>query len=229
MAPVMASKPVANTITSTSMVRLPVLMPVAVIAVIGSCRRSTSADVGPVVGRVVVGIEAGPLGAERVVVGHQCRGNLGVLHHGADLLADQLADRARCRRNRRPGRPRVAVRMQTRSPAAQRLLEPLAAFGIAQAASSPPSLCGWRHAGQRQARLLAIGGAISLEVGRRDRPAPDRYARAARSSACAGTRSDAPPVPRSAGSTGCPDDPVPITATRLPVSLTPSCGQRPVK
>ncbi len=46
MAPVMASKPVANTITSTSNVRLPVVMPVAVISVIGSCRRFTSVTLG---------------------------------------------------------------------------------------------------------------------------------------------------------------------------------------
>ena len=46
MAPVMASKPVANTMASTSKVRLSVLMPVAVIDVIGSCRRFTSVTLG---------------------------------------------------------------------------------------------------------------------------------------------------------------------------------------
>ena len=46
MAPVMASKPVANTITSTSNVRLSVLMPEAVIDLIGSCRRFTSVTLG---------------------------------------------------------------------------------------------------------------------------------------------------------------------------------------
>ena len=46
IAPVMASKPVANTITSTSNVRLSVVMPDAVIALIGSCRRLTSVTLG---------------------------------------------------------------------------------------------------------------------------------------------------------------------------------------
>src|SRR5947209_179573 len=49
-------------------------------------------DVGTVVGRIVVGIEAGPLGAEWMVVRAQCRGSFGVLHHGADLFVNQLAD-----------------------------------------------------------------------------------------------------------------------------------------
>ena len=46
MAPVMASKPVANTMASTSMARLSVLMPEAVIDLIGSCRRFTSVTLG---------------------------------------------------------------------------------------------------------------------------------------------------------------------------------------
>ena len=46
IAPVIASKPVANTITSTSNVRLSVLMPDAVIDLIGSCRRFTSVTLG---------------------------------------------------------------------------------------------------------------------------------------------------------------------------------------
>jgi len=46
MAPVIASKPVANTMTSTSNVRLPVLIPEVVIASIGSCRKFTSVTFG---------------------------------------------------------------------------------------------------------------------------------------------------------------------------------------
>ena len=46
IAPVMASKPVANTITSMSNVRLSVAMPDAVICLIGSCRKFTSVTLG---------------------------------------------------------------------------------------------------------------------------------------------------------------------------------------
>jgi len=46
IAPVMASKPVANTMTSTSNVRLSVLMPEAVIDVIGSWPQVHQRDVG---------------------------------------------------------------------------------------------------------------------------------------------------------------------------------------
>ena len=60
IAPVIASKPVANTITSTSTVRLSVLMPEAVIDLIGSCRRLTKVTLGrlkvaPVVAELCLG------------------------------------------------------------------------------------------------------------------------------------------------------------------------------
>ena len=120
-------------------------------------------DVGPVVGRVVVGIEAGPLGAERMVVRAQRRRRLGILHDGADLLADQLADQ------------RIAVDVDAlvgpelgqdvdEIAGGPRLLEALAALGIAQLPAHR-GLLRIRHARHRPARLLAIGGAVALEVG----------------------------------------------------------------
>ena len=68
IAPVMASKPVANTMTSTSKLRLSVLMPDAVIDCDRLLPQVHQRDVGTVVGGVVVGIEAGPLGPERMIV-----------------------------------------------------------------------------------------------------------------------------------------------------------------
>ena len=93
----------------------------------------------------------------------QCRGGLGVLHDGADLLVNQLADQ------------RVAVEIdalvgpelgQDVDEIAGRpgFLEALAALGIAQLPAHR-RLLRIRHARERPARLLAIGGAVSLEVG----------------------------------------------------------------
>lgn len=49
-------------------------------------------DVGPVVGGVAIGGEAGALGGERVVVGAQRLGGGRIGDDLADLLADELAD-----------------------------------------------------------------------------------------------------------------------------------------
>ena len=87
----MASKPVAKTMASSSKVWPPsVRRPVAVISAIGSLRTSTRRDVVAVVGLVVVGIEAEPLGADRMVLGRQQFAGALVLHDGADLVAHEL-------------------------------------------------------------------------------------------------------------------------------------------
>ena len=51
------------------------------------------ANVGEVVGLVVVGVETGPLGADVVVGRAQRLGDLGVVHDRADLVVDEVAQR----------------------------------------------------------------------------------------------------------------------------------------
>ena len=120
-------------------------------------------DVGPVVGGVVAGIEAGPLGTERVIVRAEGRGGLGILDRRADLLADQV------------GHQGIAVDIDTLvgpelrqdddqiagGPAG---LEAFAALGIVQLPAERRSR-RQGHAGHRPARLLAVGHAILLERG----------------------------------------------------------------
>ena len=96
----MASKPVAKTIASNSNDS----PPLGVDAGLGDRRRSglaqvDEADVGPVVGLVVAGVEAGPLGAEVVVGRAERLGDLGVVDDRADLVADEAG--ATCRSPRR--------------------------------------------------------------------------------------------------------------------------------
>ncbi|MHC2404107.1 hypothetical protein ACVMGC_008651 [Bradyrhizobium barranii subsp. barranii] len=118
-------------------------------------------DVRPVVGRVVIGIEAGALGAERMIVRRECRSGLGVVDGGADLLADQVLDDL------------VAVDVDGLVGPELRqdvdevagcpgTFEPLTTFGIAQLPAHD-GLLRIGHAGHRLSRLLAIGRAVALE------------------------------------------------------------------
>ena len=118
-------------------------------------------DVGPVVGGVVVGIEAGTLGTERMVVRGQRFGRLRILDDVADLLADQV------------GEQRVATEVDAlvgpelgqdvdEIAGGPGLLEPLAPFGVAQL----PAHCRLLRIGdarERPARLLAVAGAVAFQ------------------------------------------------------------------
>ena len=120
-------------------------------------------DVGTIVGGVVVGIEAGTLGAERMIEGAQRRRRLGILHDVTDLLADQFADE------------RVAVDIDAlvgpklgqdvdEIAGGPRLLEPLAALGIAQLPAHR-RLLRPRHTCHRPAGLLAVRRAVAFQQG----------------------------------------------------------------
>ena len=92
-APVMASKPVAKTMASSSWSPAVVRMPVGGDAPrSGDSRRSTSCDVGPVEGLVVAGVDAQPLAADHLVRG-ELVGHLGVLDDLAELVAHELGGR----------------------------------------------------------------------------------------------------------------------------------------
>ena len=69
-----------------------VSMPVSVIVLIGVLAQVDEPDVGQVERLVVAGVEARPLGAERVVLRAQRLGRLGVLDDRADLVAQDLGD-----------------------------------------------------------------------------------------------------------------------------------------
>ena len=205
IAPVMASKPVANTITSTSNVRLSVVMPEAVICLDRLLPQIHQRDVGPVVGGVVVGIEAGTLGAERMVDAGSAPPPSRDPSRRRGSSRGSARRSARCRRRRRPGRPKAGsgCGRDRRRPTPSRSARGARHRSIA---SSPPSAADTarRPATSAPARGRRRGRFRSRP---RDPPAADHCGRAGQSSACAGTRSDAPPARRSAGSTGCPTIP----------------------
>ena len=119
-------------------------------------------DVGPVVGRVVVGLQAWALGAERMVARRERLGRLGILHDRRDPLAQQV------------GHGHVALDLPLVGPqlrqhddeisGGQRLLETLAAFGVAEL---PAELGGARqgHAGERLAGLRAVVRPVLFQQG----------------------------------------------------------------
>ena len=162
-------------------------------------------DVGPVVGGVIVGLEARAFGPERMVMGSERVRRFGILHDRADPLADQLS------------RQRVALEVaalvgpQLRQhddeiAGGQRLLETLATLGLAEL---PAELCRprQRHTGQRPARLFTVVVDGRFPARRRGPPAAGHCAPGKRSSACVGKPSDGPPARRSSGSPGCPTIP----------------------
>ena len=104
-APVMASKPVAKTITSRSKSPCSVRMPVGVISSIPPFAQVDERDVVAVERLEVVDVEHRPLAADRVATGRQLLGHLGVVHRAADHLPEQLGTWLRWRRGRRPRRP----------------------------------------------------------------------------------------------------------------------------
>ncbi|MGY4622352.1 hypothetical protein ACVWY3_000108 [Bradyrhizobium sp. USDA 4486] len=118
-------------------------------------------DVRPVVGRVIVGIEARTFGAEGMIVWRQRGGRLGILDGGVDLLADQvLNDLVAVDVNGLIGPElRQDVDEVAGRPGA---FEALAALGIAQLPAHH-RLLRVGNAGHRLARLLAIGRAIALQ------------------------------------------------------------------
>ena len=91
-APVMASKPVAKTMASTSYSRPLALTPRGVISSIGDLADVDQGDVGPVEGLVVADVDAQPLAADGVL-GRQQLGDLRVAHALADLVAHELCRR----------------------------------------------------------------------------------------------------------------------------------------
>ena len=201
----MASKPVANTMTSTSKVRLSVSMPEAVIDLDRLLPQVHQRDVGTVVGGVVVGIEAGTLGPERMVMRAQRCRRFRVLDGRTDFLADQLGDQ----RVAFEVDPLVGPQLGQHADevaGGPRFLEPLAPLGIAQlpAERRLSAATARRPATREPARGSRRG---RLPARRGDPLARHHCGREARSSACAGTRSDAPPARRSTGSPGCPTIP----------------------
>ncbi len=70
-APVIASKPVANTMASSSYSASPARTPAAVISLDRRAAHIDQSDIRPIECRVVVGIDADPLGADRVVLRRQ--------------------------------------------------------------------------------------------------------------------------------------------------------------
>src|ERR1700722_15586100 len=78
--------------TSTSKLRPADLIPLSPIETIGCLRRSTRVMFRPVEGRVVVGVGAGGLGAERMIARRERLGRLGILDDAADLFADEIGD-----------------------------------------------------------------------------------------------------------------------------------------
>ena len=89
-APVMASKPVAKTMLSSSYSAARVRTPRGVIASIGVAAEIDQGDVVAVERLVVVGVDADALGAEGIVLGDERLGDGGVADRGADLGAEEL-------------------------------------------------------------------------------------------------------------------------------------------
>ena len=92
-APVIASKPVANTITSSSYSVLAVLIPRAVIAGDRVAANVDERDVVAVVGLVVVDVDADALGPDRMCRRAQSLGGRGVVDDLADLRAHEVGGR----------------------------------------------------------------------------------------------------------------------------------------
>ena len=118
-------------------------------------------DVGAVVGGVIVGIEAGSFGAERMVVRGQRFGRLRVLDDGADLLADQIAEQRVAAEVDALVGPELGQDVDEIA-GGPRLLEPLAAFGVAQLPAHR-RLLRIGNACERPARLFAVGGAVAFQ------------------------------------------------------------------
>ena len=143
-------------------------------------------DVGQVVGLEVVRVEARSLGSERVVLGAEGLGRLGVHHDRADLLADHLGHDRRWT----PGSTRRSLntpRIPSSSPASHAASKRSRRTSSVRAGPGDLGDLG-RDAGARQLGRVAVGGPVGLERGealRRRRSVAGGYAR---SSPCAGRR-----------------------------------------
>ena len=175
--------------------------------------------------RVVVGVEAGALGAERMIVRRQCRRRLRILRRSRAIFSRISASRALPSAST-PWSAHSCVSMPTRSPDADSF-EALAALRLAHL-----------HA------ELGRGG-IGTPVS--DQRACSRSELRSCASCAARSAGSGPLCAGSAkfgvrwntvscaawsamiGIDWMADEPVPITATRLPLRSTPSWGQRPVK
>ena len=95
IAPVIASKPVAKTSASSVYLGIGGAQPGRRDFLDWLASDIDQGDVVAIVGLVIVGIEDEPLGADRMVVGAQQFGRLGVLDGGANLPADKLKTQCR--------------------------------------------------------------------------------------------------------------------------------------
>jgi AcrR family transcriptional regulator len=224
IAPVIASKPVANTI------RVDLVLPLRrTDPLLGDLHQRGPADVDQVdivlvQGLVVAAVEAGPLAAVGKAPRGEHLGELGIPHLLADLRADELGRRlvgrpcrstCRCRsrapqsgspRPRRPGTWRC-TRHQTR-----------------RAPTPSPRAPVRRTRTRAGLAVLAVGGLASATFSAVSGRFPSGIEKfgvrwnTTVSAACSA----------SSGIAWMPDEPVPITASRLPVRSTSSCGQCPV-
>ena len=175
---------------------------------------------------VVTAVEAHPLGRDGVVRRAQRVGRVRVLDDGADPLVEEGGDRV----------VGGAVDDEVGEPAAERQQMALRPRRVEP---RPPLLLGQhgdgllrdvhRHTGQRPARRLAVRVTVLGDLRQPLGGSPGRCGPASRSSACAGTPPARRPPLAISGIDWMPDEPVPMTPTRLPVKSTPSCGQRLVK
>ena len=145
----------------------------------------------------------------------------------ADFLADQVGDQ------------RVAVDVDAlvgpelgqdvdEVAGGPRLLEALAALGIAELPAHTRS-ARKRHAGQRPARLLAVAGAVAFQQARAIRRRAGRCGREGRKFGVRWNTVSCAACSAISGIDWMPDDPVPITATRLPAKfdlvMRPAAGE----
>ena len=179
---------------------------------------------------VVVGVDAQPLRPERMVRRRRAarrprdrstisrifaRTNSAACSF-ASRLDEQVGERARGSRAPPccPALLELALALLGRRPRA-----PTVSFGVD---GTPKARCAARACPAALAIRRALTSPATSGV-ERAVAAPGRC-----SSACAGTPSAAPACAAMIGIDWMPDEPVPMTPTRLPVKSTPSCGQRPV-
>ena len=226
-APVIASKPVAKTIMSSSYscpsaVRMPARRDL-----LDRCAADVDQSDVVAVERLEVVLVHGRAAWLRAgyPFGTSISAVLGVVDGLADLLADELRDRLVRLADRRAGRCSAAAGTASRRPPASDPRRPRirsSASRLQRSAFAVPAMDTPRN--ELRAACGGYSGYSALDLVERlrlERPVPVRDAEVR---PCAGRRRGARPRGAISGTTWIPVEPVPMTPTRLPASSTPSFG-----